>query len=253
MRVGVSGKGGVGKTTISAVLARTLARRGHVVIAIDCDSDPNLAVGIGLGEDGAARLRPALDQSGLTPATPVGLTPKEFLAAYGEAGPDGVTVLLGSRVERAGVGCMGGAKGYVRDFITYIGVDLPGASVVADMEAGLEHLSQSGGALRDVDLLLVVIQPSAKVLMTAARTYLLAVELGIPRIAFVGNRARPGDHERLQAFADERRCELLVVLPEDPSVQEADRHAVCLLDQTPTSPVVTGVARLADELEARLS
>jgi CO dehydrogenase maturation factor len=104
MKLGISGKGGVGKTTISAVLSRELARRGHRVVAIDCDSDPNLGANIGLGEEGAARLRPFLEQSGTRRSVPVDRSAAELLDEYGYPGPDGVTVLLGARVERAGSG-----------------------------------------------------------------------------------------------------------------------------------------------------
>jgi len=104
MRIGISGKGGVGKTTISAVLARELARRGRRVVAIDCDSDPNLGANIGIGEAGAARLRPFLDQSRPTRSLPVNRSAEELLADYGYPGPDGITVLLGAHVERAGSG-----------------------------------------------------------------------------------------------------------------------------------------------------
>ena len=104
MRLGISGKGGVGKTTISAVLSRTLARRGHNVIAIDCDSDPNLGANIGLGEEGAAKLRPFLDQSGPVRRVPQGLSPRELLEEYGTPGPDGITIMLGAMAEKAGSG-----------------------------------------------------------------------------------------------------------------------------------------------------
>jgi len=104
MRLGISGKGGVGKTTISAVLARELARRGRTVVAIDCDSDPNLGASIGLGEEGAARLRPLLDQSPSGRSLPGERSARDLLAEYGSPGPDGVTVLLGARVEQAGSG-----------------------------------------------------------------------------------------------------------------------------------------------------
>lgn len=104
MRIGLSGKGGVGKTTISAVLARTYARRGRQVIAIDCDSDPNLGANIGLGEDGAARLRPFLDQSGPVRFVPRNLSPMTLLQEYSHEGPDGVRVMLAARAERAGSG-----------------------------------------------------------------------------------------------------------------------------------------------------
>jgi CO dehydrogenase maturation factor len=104
MRLGISGKGGVGKTTISAVLSRELARRGHRVVAIDCDSDPNLGANLGLGEAGADRLRPFLDQSQSKRSFPVDRSVEDLLAEYGYPGPDGITVLLGARVERAGSG-----------------------------------------------------------------------------------------------------------------------------------------------------
>ncbi len=104
MRVGVSGKGGVGKTTVCAVLSRMLARRGHRVIAVDCDSDPNLATTIGIGEDDAAALRPLLDQSGPVRHLPDDLAPGRLLREYGHRGPDDVTVLLAARAEKAGSG-----------------------------------------------------------------------------------------------------------------------------------------------------
>lgn len=104
MRFGIAGKGGVGKTTISAVVARTLARRGHPVIAIDCDSDPNLVANIGAGAEAADAIRPILDQSGPRRFVPTGLTPSQMLATYGLRGPDGVTLLLAARAEKAGSG-----------------------------------------------------------------------------------------------------------------------------------------------------
>ena len=86
------------------MLARELARRGRTVIAIDCDSDPNLGANIGLGEDGAARLRPFLDQAGTARSLPGDRSARELIGEYGYPGPDGVTVLLGARVEQAGSG-----------------------------------------------------------------------------------------------------------------------------------------------------
>ena len=142
----------------------------------------------------------------------------------------------------------------MRDFIERIEKDLPGTFVIADMEAGLEHLSWAGGTLRYVDLLLVVVQPTAKVMMTADRTHKLAIELGIPSIAFMGNRATsPADVERMEAFASERGCELLVAIPEDPAVPAADRASRCVLDTAPDSEAVKGIGRLADRLESQLA
>ncbi|MGH9076243.1 MAG: hypothetical protein ACRDY0_02110 [Acidimicrobiales bacterium] len=116
------------------------------------------------------------------------------------------------------------------------------------MEAGLEHLSWAGGTLRHVDLLLVVIQPTVKVLLTAARTYRLAVDLGIPRIAFVANRAGDDDRHRLEAFAAERGRPVVAWIPEDDAVRRADKAGMCLLDTEPGAPSVAAIATLAERL-----
>ena len=122
--------------------------------------------------------------------------------------------------------------------------------VVADMEAGLEHLSI--GTLAHIDMLLVVVQPTMKTMMTAHRTYGLALELGIPKVAFLGNRVRSqADHDQLAAFAAEHDSELLIAMPEDDSVREADARNMCILDVAPDSPTVQHVGRLADMLEGR--
>ncbi len=142
----------------------------------------------------------------------------------------------------------------MRDFIERIEKDLPGTFVIADMEAGLEHLSWAGGTLRYVDLLLVVVQPTAKVMMTADRTHKLAIELGIERIAFLGNRATgSADVERMEAFAAERGCELLVAIPEDEAVPAADRASRCVLDTAPDSEAVKAIVRLAERLEGQFA
>jgi len=99
VKIAVSGKGGTGKTTIAATLARTLARRGLSVLAIDCDSNPNLAVSLGLDERVARGLRTlpkrAFDASRTAP---------ELLAEFAVPGPDGVQVVLAARIEHAGAG-----------------------------------------------------------------------------------------------------------------------------------------------------
>lgn len=119
------------------------------------------------------------------------------------------------------------------------------------MEAGLEHLSWAGGTLRYADLLLVVLQPTAKVLLTADRMHRLAVELGIADIAFVGNRVGETDRLRMEEFAAERGRELLAVIPEDDAVVQADQRGLCVLDFAPTCPAVRAIEGLAEVIAAR--
>jgi CO dehydrogenase maturation factor len=118
------------------------------------------------------------------------------------------------------------------------------------MEAGLEHLSI--GTLRYIDLLLVVVEPTAKTMLTAHRTHGLALELGIPEVAFVGNRVRhAGDLDRVSSFAAQHGSDLLIAIPEDDTVRWADMRSECVLDAAPDAALVEAVGRLADLLEGR--
>lgn len=119
------------------------------------------------------------------------------------------------------------------------------------MEAGLEHLSWAGGTLRYVDLLLVVVEAKAKVLITADRMIDLARQLGIATVALVGNRIAPGDEEPLDAFARDHGCELLGLIPNDDAILLADRLGVCPLDLAPASDAVKAIHDLGETLERR--
>lgn len=100
MKIAVSGKGGTGKTTISATLARLAARRGYRTLAIDCDSNPNLGASLGLSFD-------TLDSVEALPKMIQGREPisaERLVAGFGIEAPDGVTLVIGARVEEAGGG-----------------------------------------------------------------------------------------------------------------------------------------------------
>lgn len=117
--------------------------------------------------------------------------------------------------------------------------------VIADMEAGLEHLSWAGGTLRHADLLLVVAEPQVKSLLTASRTIALGRELGIPRMGLVANRGGDGDKHQLEAFAQQHEVELLAVIPNDEAIIRADRDGRCVLDTAPSAPAVAAIKALA--------
>lgn len=98
MRVAVVGKGGSGKTTVAGILARSLARAGFDVIALDCDANPNLGISIGLGIDATEKLagiRQSLDDGGAEHAPSVA----QLLDSFGASGPDGVRLAVATKIE----------------------------------------------------------------------------------------------------------------------------------------------------------
>jgi CO dehydrogenase maturation factor len=103
MKIAVAGKGGAGKTTVAGILARTLARRGSPVLALDCDSNPLLGISLGLGPAETERLiaaRQGLEEGGSEHQT----TAAGIAAAFGADGPDGLRVVVVSRIDRADPG-----------------------------------------------------------------------------------------------------------------------------------------------------
>ncbi|MDQ4096491.1 MAG: hypothetical protein M3144_01290 [Actinomycetota bacterium] len=122
---------------------------------------------------------------------------------------------------------------------------------LVDMEAGLEHLSRSGGTLAYADALLVVMEPSRKSILTAGRTIALAEELGLKRVYGVGNKARPGDEEFFETVAAEYNVPLAGIVPEDVDVAEADRTG-SILGQTQGQAVWDAVRRIVDFVDRAL-
>jgi CO dehydrogenase maturation factor len=103
MKLGIVGKGGVGKTTLSALLAQAYAARGLRVLAIDTDSNPNLATSLGLDPDQADEI-PLLPRSVVVGAGDGAITPAELVNQYGAVTPSQVTLLHAMRITQAGAG-----------------------------------------------------------------------------------------------------------------------------------------------------
>ena len=101
MKIAVVGKGGSGKTTTSGVLARTLSRQGQSVIALDCDTNPNLGISLGVGDNETERLaamRQALDEED-SGEDEHARNWTELIARFGSDAPDGVRLAVVSRIE----------------------------------------------------------------------------------------------------------------------------------------------------------
>lgn len=245
MKIGVVGKGGAGKTTVASLLARTLAERGRRVLAVDTDSNPNLGLSLGL-DPAATEAVPVVPRSAVV--GPRGdLTVAELMADYAVATPVGVALMSALRVTEAAAGCTCGGHATVRSLLGQA-LDREADDTVIDMEAGIEHLSRSGGTLAHADVLVLVMEPSRKAVITARRTIDLAAELGIGAWIGLGNKADgPSQLEALEDLCRQHDVPLDAVVPASGDLVAADRLGL-LLERTSAPDVWQAVEHLADRL-----
>lgn len=220
MKIGIVGKGGVGKTTISSLVARALADRGRRVLAVDTDSNPNLGLSLGL-DVASTEAIPAIPRSMVVGARG-DVTVQELMHDFAVATPEGVTLMSALRVEEAGAGCTCGGHASVRSLLGQA-LETETDDTIVDMEAGIEHLSRSGGTLAHADVLVLVMEPSRKAVITCRRTIALARELGIRRWIGVGNKCADGDRQAFEALCGEYEVPLDVVIPADAALRAADQ------------------------------
>src|SRR5512136_1191530 len=202
VKIAVTGKGGVGKTTIAAGLARIFGARGHRAVALDMDPSPNLASSLSCGPE-AANLLPLVEMEDLvlerTGAPPEGagtvfrINPKvdDIPERFGIPCRDGVRLLVLGSIRTGGGGCFCPANALARRLVDH----LTGSSdiLIMDMEAGVEHLGR--GTTRTVEALLVVTEPTVKSVEAAGQIVRLARDLGITRIYGVINKVRDREGE----------------------------------------------------------
>jgi CO dehydrogenase maturation factor len=249
VRIALAGKGGAGKTTISATLARLAARAGDPVVAVDADSNPNLGVALGVDSDADAPLPTGLVSrriDGPALKAPV----DEILAAHAVPAADGVQLVRMGAPAHAGEGCLCSAHATVSALLADLG-ERPDVVTVVDMEASPEHLSR--GTARHADVLLLVAEPYYRALEAVRRLADLAAELPIPRVAVVANKVRvPADADAIDEFCRRHGLALGGVVPYSEGVLDADRARVPLLDAAPDDPVVAAVAALAADVTSLL-
>lgn len=196
MKIAVSGKGGVGKTTFSALLIRTLDEMGKRVLAIDADPDANLAAAIGI--ENADKIVPISEMKEMiyerteAQAGSIGgffkLNPKvDDLPEALSAKLNNIKMMRLGGVKKGGSGCICPESTLLRALVTHI-VLARDEVVIMDMEAGIEHLGRA--TARAVDKLIVVVEPGRRSIETAEHIQHLAGEIGLTRIAVVGNKIR---------------------------------------------------------------
>ncbi len=249
LRIAVAGKGGAGKTTLSSTLARLMARRGHQVIVVDGDSNPNVAVALGIDRERAGALVPlptGLVSRKLNGATALIDPVPEVMGRFGTTGPDGVQVVLMAMPAHADEGCLCSAHATVSGMLADVSAT-DNLVAILDLEASPEHLSR--GTTRHVDALLLVVEPYYRSFETAKRMAALAAELPIPVVGVVANKLRSADDaSAIAEYCARHGLTLLGELPWSTEVLDADKAEIPVIDFDPSGPVVAAVSKLRERL-----
>lgn len=235
MKIAISGKGGVGKTTFAAMMIRALSESNKKVLAIDADPDANLASATGIA--GAESITPIAEMKDLVferteakPGTIGGffkLNPRvDDLPDALSARMENIKLMRLGGVKKGGSGCICPESTLLKALITHI-ILARDELVVMDMEAGIEHLGRA--TAQAVDRLIVVVEPGRRSIDTAEHIRTLAGEIGLNSISLVGNKIRSQkDEQYLQHYLSD--FEFLGFLPYDDALIEADLNGVSPYD-----------------------
>jgi CO dehydrogenase maturation factor len=244
MKLAVSGKGGVGKTTFAALLIRTFNEQGKRVLAIDADPDANLAAALGIPNPQSitpiANMKALIEERTGAKGGSMGsffrLNPKvDDLPERLSVAMDHIKFMRLGGVKKGGGGCICPESTLLKTLVTHI-LLARDEVVVMDMEAGIEHLGR--GTASAVDKLIVVVEPGRRSVDTAHNIKRLATDIGLNRIFLVGNKIRgEADRKFLEKYVI--GLEWLGFLPYDEEIIEADLSGESPYDRdTPAKEVI---------------
>ena len=233
MKVAITGKGGVGKTTLSSTLARLYADEGRTVLAADVDPDANLGLALGLTQEEVDEIIPiskmrdlakertgASDDNKFYKLNPyVADIPEKFAKTV-----NGVKLLVMGTVDLGGSGCVCPEHVMLKSILDDV--------VIMDMEAGLEHLGR--GTAANMDQFIVVIEPGARSIQTYRNVKRLANDLGVKQVRVVANKIRDDSDEEFIRNSIPAE-DLLGFIHYNPDIIDADRQGKSPYDFSPTA------------------
>jgi CO dehydrogenase maturation factor len=255
LKIAVSGKGGVGKSTLSAALARILSDRGHRVLAIDADPDANLASAFGAPPEIKSLIRPIAGERDLIEqrtGAKFGRTGQIFNLSpevadvadkYGVS-VNGVSLVVLGAVKSGGSGCACPENVFLRKLIRHL-VLHQGETVVVDMEPGIEHLGRATAA--GVDAMIIVLEPGTRSRETAQRIIGLSRDIGLSeKLYFVLNKMRnSGDLDAVSALGSVR---MLGSIPLDERFVDADCKGISVFDMEGSEDLKLHFEKITDAL-----
>ncbi|HET9052483.1 MAG TPA: cellulose synthase operon protein YhjQ/BcsQ [Candidatus Dormibacteraeota bacterium] len=250
----VAGKGGTGKTVIAGTLARVMGRAGRRVLAVDLDSNPMLAISLGVPLARLDDLVPiptdfwqAVERIGVGRVAVLNDDPHELTRRHAVDAPDNVTLLAGRVVDNGGCTPAAGVRGMLGILLGHHLFE----RVVTDFEAGVDEPAWAlGGSFNPADTLLVVATPSPVAIRTAAKIVRLATERDIARIYGIANQVREDSEATRIADAFEAAgASCVATVPWDGTVAFADVEGSAVLDAEAPSAAIRAVEGLAELLE----
>lgn len=258
MKLAVTGKGGVGKTTLAGLIAQVYADAGRQVLAVDADPSPCLAGALGFPEDLRAQLHPIVEmdelieeRTGAKPGTIGGFftlnprvddIPERFSVVY-----KGVRLLEMGSVDLGGSGCICPESAMLKTLFTHL-LFRKDDVLILDMYAGVEHLGRA--TVDFVDAMLVVVEPTRRSLGTALQIKKLANDIGLHKLWLVGNKVRSQEEANFLK-ANSPGLPILGTLPADMAVQEADRLGIPVYEHVPALRIAA--ENLANQLDVEQS
>ena len=239
MKIAVGGKGGVGKTTLVALLAASFRDRGMAVIVVDADPDPNLAGALGFPNADkivpVSQMKELIEERTGAKAGSFGsffkMNPKvEDLPDELSIEKNGIRLLVMGTVKSGGAGCVCPESVLLKNLVSHLVLSRREV-VIMDMEAGIEHLGR--GTSGAVDRLIIVVEPGRRSFETADRIKQLGTDIGIRKFGIVGNKIRnESDREFINKNAGD--IPILGYLPYSPKTIEADMRGIpaAMADET---------------------
>jgi CO dehydrogenase maturation factor len=259
LKLAVSGKGGVGKTTLAGTLARLLGKDGLKILAVDADPNANLWSSVGIPVEVAEKIIPVTENDKLVAertesdyvqfaGTFFKMNPRvdDIVDKFAISGPDNVSLLVAGTVVEGGSGCMCRSGVLLKSLIRHLVLGTDEAFVM-DMEAGIEHLGR--GSTRGMDALIVVVEPGRRSLDTLARIKKLAADIGVATIYVVGNKvANDEDADMIRKAAEKQDVILLGLIPIDEAIKDADKKGMAPLDLDPQSSGMLAIKQIKEKV-----
>ena len=240
MKIAVTGKGGVGKTTLSSTLARLYAAEGRTVLAADVDPDANLGLALGLTPEEVNKIVPVAKMKELAKERTAANQSNTFYKLNPQVSdlPDklskdinGVKLLVMGTIDTGGTGCVCPEHVMLKSILSSL-VFRKDDVVVMDMEAGLEHLGRGTASM--MDQFIVVIEPGARSVQTYRNVKRLANDLGIKRVRVVANKVRDEKDEEFIKNSIPAE-DLLGCIHYNLEIMDADRNGKSPYDFSPTA------------------